>query len=369
AQTPDGYLWLGTEFGLLRFDGARSVPWHPPGNVQLPSSWIRTLLVARDGTLWIGTLRGLARWIDGKLTLYPELAENSVNALIEDRDGTVWAGGYGGGIGRARTTTGMLCAIRNGAAQCERSGFGQWVASLREDKGGALWATSETGLWRWRPGNPKHYPMPDPAIGSSQTLEEHDGRLLIAGDDGISQLVDGRAVAYSLPGVRSGFKPQRLLRDRDGGFWIGTLDRGLLHVHDGRVDAYTQANGLSGDFIARLFEDREGNIWVATKNGLDRFRNLAVRTISTNQGLQSAPPWSVLAVRDGSIWIGTLDGLSRWNGRQVTIYRTPPGSGSAKAKRPVGSEGGREILGSGLPDDAVGPLFEDDGGRLWVSTL
>src|SRR5262249_24739924 len=101
AQTPDGYLWLGTEFGLLRFDGARSVPWHPPGNVQLPSSWIRTLLVARDGTLWIGTLRGLARWIDGKLTLYPELAENSVNALIEDRDGTVWAGGYGGGIGRA----------------------------------------------------------------------------------------------------------------------------------------------------------------------------------------------------------------------------------------------------------------------------
>ena len=58
AQTPDGYLWLGTEFGLLRFDGVRAVPWQPPAGEQLPSSKIRSLLVARDGTLWIGTMQG-----------------------------------------------------------------------------------------------------------------------------------------------------------------------------------------------------------------------------------------------------------------------------------------------------------------------
>jgi signal transduction histidine kinase/sugar lactone lactonase YvrE len=132
---------------------------------------------------------------------------------------------------------------------------------------------------------------------------------------------------------------------------------------------YTQANGLSGDYITRLFEDREGNIWVATKNGLDRFRDLAVRTISTNQGLPSAPPWSVLAARDGSVWFGTLDGLSRWNGGRVTTYRTPS-SGSAKGeRRDAGSGGGREIFDSGLPDDGVGTLFEDGDARLWVSTL
>src|SRR6476660_6729769 len=62
AQTPDGYLWLGTEFGLRRFDGVRSVPWHPPDHEQLPNNWIRTLLAAPDGTLWIGTLGGLASW-------------------------------------------------------------------------------------------------------------------------------------------------------------------------------------------------------------------------------------------------------------------------------------------------------------------
>src|ERR1700757_5026719 len=93
AQTPDGYLWLGTEFGLIRFDGVRSVPWQPPVGQHLPSSEIRALLVARDGELWIGTLGGLASWKDGKLTQYAELAGQVVGTLLEDREGTMWAGG------------------------------------------------------------------------------------------------------------------------------------------------------------------------------------------------------------------------------------------------------------------------------------
>src|SRR5262249_33966068 len=156
--------------GLLRFDGVQSLPWRPPGNEQLPDSWIRTLLVARDGTLWIGTLAGLASWKDGKLTGYPALAGHSVNTLVVDREGTVWAGGYKGGVGRVRTAAGTLCAIRNGGARCDDSGFGEWVGSLYEDTRGALWAMAQTGLWRWRPGTPGHYPMPDPVNGSSQTL-------------------------------------------------------------------------------------------------------------------------------------------------------------------------------------------------------
>ncbi|HTS10402.1 MAG TPA: hypothetical protein VMP68_32860 [Candidatus Eisenbacteria bacterium] len=85
-QTPDGYLWLGSEFGLRRFDGVRTVEWQPPGNAHLPSSLIRKLLVARDGTLWIGAHKGLASWKDGKLIQYPEVPGQRVDALLEDRD-------------------------------------------------------------------------------------------------------------------------------------------------------------------------------------------------------------------------------------------------------------------------------------------
>ena len=93
AQTQDGYLWLGTEFGLLRFDGVRYAPWEPPSDQHLPNSAVRSLLVSRDGTLWIGTADGFASWKGGKLTRYTELAGQSVSTLLEDMEGTVWAGG------------------------------------------------------------------------------------------------------------------------------------------------------------------------------------------------------------------------------------------------------------------------------------
>src|SRR5271165_3012102 len=85
AQTPDGFLWLGTESGLLRFDGVRAVPWMPPGVQDLSDTTIRSLLGTGDGTLWIGTDAGLASWNGAKLTRYPELNPYRIEALLQDR--------------------------------------------------------------------------------------------------------------------------------------------------------------------------------------------------------------------------------------------------------------------------------------------
>jgi len=339
TQTQDGYLWLGTEFGLLRFDGVRSVPWQPPAGQHLPSNYIRSLLSARDGTLWIGTSEGLASWNGGKLTLYAELAGQSVWTLLEDHEGTVWAGGHA-------APTGKLCEIHSGNIQChgENGSFGQYVDSLYEDRRGNLWVASITGLWRWKPGPPKLYPMPDRV----QTLMEDDkGALLIDMLSGIKQFVEGKLDAYPLPATGRRFMARSILRDRDGGLWIGTTDRGLVHVHQGTTDVFDRSDGLSSDFIEMLFEDREGDIWALTLDGLDRFRDLAVPTISVNQGLSNATVESVLAARDGSVWLGTADGLNRLNNGRITVYRK---------------------TASGLPDDAIESLYQDLGDRIWVAT-
>src|SRR5579871_6439970 len=313
AQTPDGYLWLGTEFGLLRFDGVRNVEWTPPAEQQLPSNTIRRLLVTRDGALWIGTIGGLASWKDGRFTAYKELAGLIVNALLEDHEGTVWSGSAG-------VPNGRLCAIRKGAVQCygENGSLGRAVGSLYEFQGG-LWAGTSAGLWRWKPAPPKFYPAPD--RGSALDLIEGDnGTLWIATGFGIRQFKGGKIEAYPLPGDGQGY-PWRMLRDREGSLWIATQGGGLVHLHQGKADVFTSADGLSGDRVSGLFEDREGNIWTATSEGLDRFRDLALPTVSVKQGLSNGLVSSILAATDGSIWLGTRDGLDRWKNGQITIYR------------------------------------------------
>ncbi len=357
AQTSDGYLWLGTEFGLLRFDGIRFVTWQPHAGQELPSNYIRSLLPARDGTLWIGTAKGLVSWKSGKLIRYPELEGQAVWTLLEDREGTVWAGGQG-------TPAGRLCAIKNGNVQLygNDGAFGQFIDTLYEDRGGNLWVGGIAGLWRWKPGSSKLYPMPDRVRA---LIEDDDGALIIVMYNGIRRLVNEKLEIYPLPATGLRFTPNAILRDRDGGLWIGTDDRGLAHLHQGRIDVFDQSDGLSGDFIERIFEDREGNIWVATLDGLDRFRERAVYTISVKQGLSNAAVQSVLVARNGGVWLGTLYGLNLWNNGRITVYRNSKAiNGGARA----GALGVREITDSGLPDNAIESLYQDFRDRIWVST-
>ena len=335
AQTPDGYLWLGTETGLFRFDGVRMVRWQPRGQTQIPHVTVVKLLVSRDGRLWIGTGGGLASLKEGQLITYPELSGEVIGSLVEDSLGTVW-------VGTITIPSARLCAIRK-AVQCDvHERLGNGVFSLLEDRG-TLWVGATTGLWRWAPGEPTRYTAL--SSGTFDVLRVSNGPLLVAMTGGVKQVVGETLEAYRIKGLDQS-DARRLLVDHDGGLWIGTSRQGLIHVHQGRVDRYTTADGLSNDTIIDLYEDREGSIWVGTLDGLDRFRELAVTTISRKQGLAADNALSVLAARDGTTWVGTSDGVSRWNGGRTTVYRT------------------RE----GLPDNHVGTMFEDSTGRVLVST-
>jgi signal transduction histidine kinase/ligand-binding sensor domain-containing protein len=346
AQTPDGYLWVAGSLGLFRFDGLRFVPWQPPKGQSLPESPY-SLLVSRDGTLWIGTFGGLASWNGTALTRYPQTDKVFVTSLLEDREGTIWAGLFG--------ERGQLCAVRAGQAQCfiPQGGFGKFVWSLGEDSSGNLWAGAESGVWRWNPGAPQRFEAPGMRMGDLSTTD--DGQLLIAiRGAGLKRLADGKLVPYPMrsaakPGVLISdrdVKSNKLLRDRDGGLWIGTEGLGLIHVKDGLADTLTRAQGLSGNAACSLFEDREGNIWYGSEKGVDRFRKLPITTLSTQQGLPNEGTKSVLATTDGSVWVATIDGLARWKDERPVVYKER----------------------DGLPDSRVQSLYQDPDGRLWVST-
>jgi ligand-binding sensor domain-containing protein len=151
TQTTDGYLWIGTRAGLVRFDGVRFVPWASPDGTQLPSSAVWYLLGARDGSLWIGMEGVLSHWDKQHLTNY-FIKRGRVFSIIEDRSGTIWLV-----RGRGSDADGGLCRIIGTGMRCygKADGLpGAGVAeSLAGDTLGNLWIGSSSTVVRWKPGS------------------------------------------------------------------------------------------------------------------------------------------------------------------------------------------------------------------------
>lgn len=350
AQTSDGYLWIGTSAGLVRFDGIRFVPWDAPGSpLAYSASEITALTGARDGSIWIAARAGqtkqiLAHWTGHDLTSLP-VESTGIWSILENHSGGVW-------IPRP------FCEVTSRGLRCHRRPDGTAFDhgdSLAEDAEGNVWVGGDMDLVRWKPDSMSVYaPSGLKANGGIEGV----AALAVADDGSVWAGMDRRGPDVGLqhftqgkwrPMVVAGFDSselnvEALLIDRQGALWIGTDDQGIYRLYDGRVEHFRSSDGLSSDNIWRLFEDREGNVWVATNKGIDRFRDLRITTYSAHDGLCTAEVDSVLAGQDGTLWIGGDGALGAIRHNQLSCVAT----------------------GKHLPGNQVTSLFEDGEHRLWI---
>lgn len=341
-ETRDGYLWVGTQAGIARFDGVRFTVFDHTNTPSLHDDYIFDLAEDRQGALWIATTHGGVTYFkDGLFSHLSGVGARAALTLAADADGSMWIGGYGG-----------LAHVKNGKvikAYTIADGLsGDPVKRLAMDKNGSLWIATAGGLNRMAGGRIQSYSVKD-GLPSNDVADLHldaDDTLWIRTQNGgLTRRVHDRFESWELQDI-SGKNIRDMLEDRDGNFWFASSSEGLLRVSGQQVSRFTAKDGLSGDLVVRLFEDRDGNLWVGTNGGgLDRFRDGSFTTYAKEEGLASDLPFAVIEDRAGDIWVTTAAGLNQLRGNHIRVF-TPA---------------------DGLPTDTTA-LWEDRAQDLWVGT-
>jgi ligand-binding sensor domain-containing protein/signal transduction histidine kinase len=348
AQTPDGYLWVGTEEGLARFDGVRFTLFNRQNTPSLQTNQISALLVDSHGNLWIGTDGGgLTRLREGKFTTYTSragLSNDSILSLYEDRKGVLWIGTNGGGLNR----------FQNGVFTKDASNKdlpNAAVFSISGSPDGSLWIGTYAGLAHLANGGTKVYTKKDGLLGD-YIKSVHVGRRgdLWVGTNGggVSHLVNDRFINYTTRDGLSSNAIWSIYEDSVGTLWVGTIDAGLNRFRYGKFSSYTAKDGLPFNRVLSLFEDKEGDLWIGTGGaGLVRLKSGLFTAITTREGLSADVVLPVFEDRQEAIWLGTDGGgLNRLKDGHVTTYTTR----------------------NGLSDNNIFSIAEDKEGSLWIAT-
>jgi ligand-binding sensor domain-containing protein/AraC-like DNA-binding protein len=336
-QTPDGYLWIGTQRGLVRSDGLR--------HETLLHNAVYDLCAGKDGALWICLGNELLRYQYGRfIPLCPKTGASWIpaNRVFEDMKGDLWIG----------LSTGLLGRLRNGIFsqfQLPQNKESSSITAIREDSRGTLWVgTVAGGLFKGRDGIFSRTDIgrtPDYTV--FRIREGRDGVLWVSTNIGLVRIQDDRPLILTQEnGLSIGFVLD-FLEDSEGNLWCST-PRGLNLLRRDESGAYratplTPANQIL-DF---MFEDREKNLWISfPRFGLKCYRNVPFRTLAEESGVPSYSS-AVLASRDGTVWIGDNVGC---------LFRMKDGRA-------------RQVLDMGYsPEAGILSMAEDSLGRLWLGT-
>lgn len=386
TQTTDGYLWLGTDEGLARFDGYEFVVFDKDKG-QLPANSITTLAPGLSGDLWIGTGAGLIHYQNNHFRLYTKeqgLPENSVTQIIADPDGSLWivSGIYLSHFAAEKFTTFSAESVAPVSA----------VRSMFLDRAHTLFIAGYGGVAKRQSG--KFVPVL--AAGQLENdiitslFADRDDNLWLAGTKGLSVLSpQGKVRKYTLKdGLPDAFV-RSLRQDRDGNLWAGT-NGGLARMENGRFVSPAIDPNPDRDWVRCIFEDREGNLWVGMNSGLNRFRDDIFTIYSKSEGLPSDEPTTVYEDHSGHVWVGFHDaGLVRFSGTSGHFEKYSTANGlpsnevfsireTASGDLLLATREGFTRMHNGrftniVPDDPLGrrlvfDALEDHGGRIWIAS-
>jgi len=338
AQTRDGYLWIGTTGGLVRFDGAHFAVFDRQNTPALNENNVFCLVVSRDGALWIGTEGGgIVRYQNGAFrswTTREGLSNDFVRALYQDSAGTIWAGSDNGlmqfkGDRFVRVDdTPSIPAIS--------------VHSIYQDREGRLWAGG------FRLACIEHMTAKIYSLGPelSQNMvksitQTQDGTVWVGTVSGLERMPAGKDSFQAVKGISS---TVRVLRETpDGVLWIGTIGQGAFQYKNGSFTRIPAPAQLPSNTVLNFFEDGESNFWIGTQTGMLRLTRSPVSILPFPMQ-NDADFGTIYQDRDGSFWIASAQLFHLKDGVIVP-----------------------EIL-PGLHGAHVRNIFRDRAGVLWAGT-
>ena len=340
AQTRDGYLWIGTSGGLVRFDGVRFTVFSRENTPAFRENSVSALLTSKSGDLWIGTQGGgVLRYFGGRFQNYGAregLSNEFVGAIFQDRNGAIWAG----------TEWGLFRLESNRFVRMDSPGGAipaMWVYGMTEDRLGRMWIAG-AGLVALQPKGSVVYYAGRKNEFFRPVLEAPDGSIWAGSIVGLERLDPGASQFRKAEPRDCAVKA--LVLDSSGNLWVGTT-AGLILYREGRQTLFTAPDTLPDNQVSVVFEDSEHNLWLGTGNGLVRWSPSAISTVNTGAKPNDDNIRTVYQDREGVIWVTAASGR---------IYELRDG----------------RLMPARLPDAAraypARTVFEDSAGRFWIGT-